>query len=203
MTAFALTRSLDRTRVGRIRFQFGRQWPPASVSSSLSPMCRTLFIVIAIIVAEAGLAAPPTKTPIEQNVDQLVALFSDGLAVSYPKYRHIEFGKMFGTKRQDAVATFSIEGFHGGNEDRQYLAFLESVETDQAAGRTSRPFRLVAVVQVGGRMWREFNWQNMKFGPGSVTLSGLKYGAKDAACCPSVPIRATFCVKDGVISETK
>jgi hypothetical protein len=166
-------------------------------------MCRTLFIIIAIILAEAGLAAPLPKTPIEQNVDQLVALFSDGLAVSYPKYRHIEFGRIFGTKREDAVAIFNIEGFHGGNEDHQYLAFFESVEPDQVTGRPSRPFRLVAVVQVGGRMWRQFDWQKMKFSPGSVTLIGLKYGPKDAACCPSVPIRATFCVKDGVISEAK
>lgn len=30
------TRSLDPTRAGRVSFQFGRQWPPASVSSGVS-----------------------------------------------------------------------------------------------------------------------------------------------------------------------
>lgn len=173
------------------------------VQLAISPMCRALLTFIAIIAAESGMAGPPPKAPVEQSVEQLVALFSDGIAVGYPKYRHIEFGKIFGTEREDAVAIFNIEGFHGGNEDRQYLAFFESVEPDHTATRTSRPFRLAAVVQIGGRTWREFSWQKIKFGPASVTLTGLKYGAKDAACCPTVPIQATFLVKDGVISERK
>ena len=166
-------------------------------------MRRTLIFVLALVVAMTAAAAPPPKVLIEKDVDQLVALFSDGIAVGYPKYRHIEFGKIFGSDRDDAIALFNVEGFHGGNYHAEYLAFFESVEQDQVAGRTTRPFRLVAVTQIGGRSWRSFDWKTIKLGSGFVTLSGAKYGPDDAACCPSVPILVTFRVKEGFISESK
>lgn len=166
-------------------------------------MRRAVLAALAIVFAQAGLAAGPPEAPIKESVEQLVKLFSDGLAVGYAKFRHVEFGKIFGSDQADAIAIFNIEGFHAGNEEHQYLAFFESVDQDRVGQRTSRPYRLIAVAHVGGRMWREFDWQKVKFGPSSVTLTGAKYGPKDAACCPSVPIQVTFGVKDGVISETK
>ena len=150
----------------------------------------------------AAAAAPP-KALIEKDVDQLVALFSDGVAVEYHPYRHIEFGKILGSDQEDAVALFSIENFHGGTEDAEYLAFFQPVEQIQFAGRTTHPYRLVAVTKIGGRSWRSFDPKTMKLGSGFVALSGAKYGPEDAACCPSVPIQVTFRVNKGFISESK
>jgi hypothetical protein len=166
-------------------------------------MRRTLIFALAFLVTIAAAAAPSRKALIETNVDQLVALFSDGVAVEYHPYRHIEFGKIFGSDQEDAIALFSIEDFHGGNEDAQYLAFFQSIDQLQFAGRTTHPFRLVAVTKISGRSWRSFDSKTIKLGSGFVTLSGKKYGPEDAACCPSVPIRVTFYVKDGFISESK
>src|SRR6267142_2849682 len=155
-------------------------------------MHRSLIFALALISTIAASATPSQKALIEKNVDQLVALFSDGIAVEYPKYRHIEFGKIFGSDQEDAVALFSIEGFHGGNEDAEYLAFFQPVEQVQIAGQMPHPFRLVAVTKIGGRSWRSFDWKTIKLGSGFVTLSGEKYGPEDAACCPSVSIQVTF-----------
>ncbi|MGA2281930.1 MAG: hypothetical protein ABSG80_16695 [Verrucomicrobiota bacterium] len=166
-------------------------------------MRRTLVFALALLATMTVAAAPSRKVLIEKNVDQLVALFNDGVAVEHPKYRRIEFGKIFGSDQEDAIALFSLEGFHGGNEDAEYLAFFQSVEQVQIAGRTTRLFRLVAVTKIGGRSWRFFDWKTIKLGSGFVTLSGAKYGPEDAACCPSVPILVTFRIKEGFISESK
>ena len=177
-----------------------RRW--LSFLGLLHMRCVLIFVLALMIAITVG-AAPSRKELVEKDIDQLVALFSDGIAVGYPKYRQIEFGKIFGSDQEDAIALFNIEGFHGGNDHAEYLAFFQSVEQDQAAGRTTRPFRLVAVTQIGGRSWRSFDWKTIKLGSGFVTLSGTQYGPDDAACCPSVPILVTFYVKKGLISESK
>ena len=162
---------------------------------------RYIFVITIAVMAFGAGAAPPSKAPIEKDINKLVGLFSDGLAISYPQYWQIEFGNVFGNGRQDAVAIFSLEGFDGGNDDHQYLALFKAVPPDSALKPC--PFRLVAVALVGGRLWREFDGQKIIIGTNSITLSGKKYGTKDAVCCPSVPIQVTFHLKDGVILESK
>lgn len=166
-------------------------------------MRRLAFFALILISSMAAVAAPSRKLPIEKEVERLVALFSDGVAVEYPKSRHIEFGKIFGSEREDAIVLFSIEGFEGSNYHAEYLAFFESIEKTTVAGKPTRPFRLIAVTQIGGKRWRSFDGEGIKFGTGWVRLSGKKYGHEDADCCPTVPIQVTFCVKDGFISESK
>ena len=116
-------------------------------------MRRSLFVVFALSITVPVIADAPSKAPVEESINQLVAQFGDGIAVSYDKYRRIEFGKIFGSDRDDAIALFSIEGFGGGNGHAEYLAFFESVEKNEMAKAKSRPFRLVGVTQteaVGG-----------------------------------------------------
>src|SRR5579863_10019476 len=151
-----------------------------------------------------AVAAPASKTTIENDIKKLVAVFSDGFTTSCPQYWHIEFCKIFGGSNEDAVAIFSVEGFDGGNDDHQYLAFFEAIDINPEMSGQNRPFRLVAVTQIGGRGWREFDNQLIKqIGNDFITLNGRKYGAGDAMCCPSVPIRVTFRIKNGIISESK
>ena len=166
-------------------------------------MRRALVFSLVLLAAVVTSGAPSRNTLIEKEVERLVALFSDGIAVEYHPYRHIEFGKIFGSDQEDAIALFSIEGFHGGNDHAEYLAFFQSVEQGQVPSQKPRPFRLVAVTQIGGRSWRSFDGEKIKLGSGFVTLHGKKYGPDDAACCPSVPIQITFQVTKGVISESK
>src|ERR1700741_4346373 len=117
----------------------------------------TLIFALAFLVTISVAVAPSRKAFIENNVDQLVALFSDGIAVEVHPDRRIEFGKIFSSNQEDAIALFSLEGFHGGNEDAEYLAFFQSIEQVQMAGQTTRPFRLIAVTKIGGRSWRYFD----------------------------------------------
>jgi hypothetical protein len=177
---------------------------PPKHRNKVELMRRALLITLVVSVAAVAVAAPQSKTPIQKDIEKLVALYSDGFATSYPKYWHIEFGKIFGGSREDAVAIFSIEGFDGGNDDHQYLAFFEAVDMEPAVNGKNRPFRLVAVTQIGGRGWREFDYQKVKqLGANFVTLNGQAYGPKDAMCCPSVPIQVTFHIKNCTISESK
>jgi hypothetical protein len=166
-------------------------------------MRYALIFLLTLLATVVAMAAPSQKELIGKEVDHLVALFSDGIAVEYHPYRDIEFGKIFGSNQEDAVALFSIEGFHGGNDHAEYLAFFQSVEQDQVPNQKPRPFRLVAVTQIGGRSWRSFDGEKIKLGLGFVTLNGARYGPEDAACCPSVPMQVTFHVKKGVISESQ
>jgi hypothetical protein len=167
-------------------------------------MRRALLITLVVSVATIALPSPQPKTVIQKDIEKLVALYSDGFVTSYPKYWHIEFGKIFGGSREDATAIFSIEGFHGGNDDHQYLALFEAVDVAPTVSGKNRPFRLVAVTQIGGRGWREFDSDHIQaFGTNFVTLNGQAYGPKDAMCCPSVPIQVTFHIKNCTISESK
>jgi hypothetical protein len=165
-------------------------------------MRQALQIAFIVIAATVTAVATPSDVPIEEDLKKLVALFSDGFATSYPQFQHIQFGRIFGSNLEDAVAIFNIEGFDGGNDHHQYLAFFKAVAPDPD-NKNFRPFQLVAVTQIGGRAWREFDWRNLKIGPNFVTLEGKTYGPKDAACCPSVPIQVTFQVTNGVISESR
>ncbi len=77
----------------------------------------------------------------------------------------MSYGRVFGGGADDAVALFSIEGYGGTNYHAEYLAFFAFVPPDKAAGRRTRPFRLVAVAQVGGRGWSTFDYRNVLIRP--------------------------------------
>jgi hypothetical protein len=165
---------------------------------------QLIFTVLLATLTSVALAATPSQILIQNDIKRLAAMFGDEFSTNYPAYTHIEFGKIFGGNQEDAVAIFSIEGFDGGNDDHQYLAFFKSTDTDPTLGRQPRPFRLVSVSQIGGRGWRYFDYQRIKqIGSNSVTLRGEKYGPTDAMFCPSVPIQVTFYVTNGFISEPK
>jgi hypothetical protein len=174
-----------------------------NVNNHFVSMRYTLIYLLIFVVSISARASLSPQAFIQKDVDRLVALFSDGIAVNYPEYRHIEFGKIFPSGRDDAIVLFNVEGFQGGNDHAEYLAFFESFEQAQIAGVMSHPFRLVAVTQIGGRGWRSFDWKKVKLGSGCVSLDGLKCGPNDPECCPSVPIRVTFRVTEGFIAESK
>jgi hypothetical protein len=140
---------------------------------------------------------------INADIDKLEQLFSDGIATSYPEFRDIKFGPVFGKGRRDAIALFNLEGFHGGNANRSYLAFFEAVDKDQIGERKSRPIRLIAVRHVGGKEWRDFDFKTAVISRNSVQISGKAWSDQDAGCCPSTPITVIFTVSKGQIVESK
>lgn len=81
-----------------------------------------LASVLLLLCCCAVYAASPRSDFIEHSVEILGKAFSDGIAVSYPDFRSIQYGPLFGKKNRDALAFFSIEGFNGGNSHAEYLA---------------------------------------------------------------------------------
>ncbi|WP_139798654.1 hypothetical protein [Andreprevotia lacus] len=156
-----------------------------------------VFMLLAGMQAQAGSGAERT---LQRRVDGLIAAFSDGMAVSYPEFRSIHYGKVFESPR-DAVVLFSIEGFGGGNYHAEYLALFAAVPPDRFEGRATQPYRLVAVSKIGGRGWRTFDSRKLVIAPGSVRLAGQAWGDKDPGCCPSLPLQVMFRVEDERIVE--
>jgi hypothetical protein len=138
---------------------------------------RPILLSLAIAwFSTPAAAAPADRQQIDRAISVLAGQFSDGIAVGLAQYRHIAFGRIFGGERDDAVALFSVEGYGGTNYHAEYLAFFASVPPEKAEGRKTRPFRLVAVIQVGGRGWRTFDYQNMMIRPQGVSCAA-KLGA--------------------------
>jgi hypothetical protein len=164
-------------------------------------MIRILTFVIFLLVADFSIAATHDRRPIERAVTTLVTNLSDGIAVNYPEFRFIRFGRLLGGETDDAVAYFSIEGFGGSNYHAEYLAIFASVPREHANGRTTRPYRLVAVSKIGGRGWRTLDWETTVLKPSSITVSGKRWLENDPGCCASKPFATTFHIKDDILVE--
>ncbi len=152
----------------------------------------TVMAGLVLAAAPFSFAKSPAELTIDRAVTALVSQMSDGVAVSLPEFRRIVFADVLGNGQKDAVAFFAIEGFGGGNNHAEYLALFAAVPADAAAAKPVRPFRLVTVMQIGGRGWRSLDWATAVLKPGVITVSGKKYGKQDAMCCPSEPVAVTF-----------
>ena len=164
-------------------------------------MCRTTLLAFAIAAVAIASEAAPQRSPVDQQISQLAELLSDGIADSPPDLRYVAYGKVFGAARNDAVAFFSVEGFHGGNYHAEYLAVFQALEPMN--GKVAKPFRLIAVAQIGGRGQRTFDWKSAKLSPGTVSVIGKKWVTADAQCCPSMSISATFRVRGSNVLESR
>jgi hypothetical protein len=140
---------------------------------------------------------------IDGEINRLVELYSDGIAMAYPEYRHVKFGKLLEQGGEAAVALFSVEGFQGGNLHEEYLAVFEPVEAAEVEGKRTNPYRLLAVQKIGGRGWRTFDWETMQIARGSVVLKGKQWKAADPGCCASAAITATFRLRDDALVEAR
>ena len=161
------------------------------------------IVAIAAIASSPVLADAPAEKFIDAEIDRLVALYSDGIAVGYPEYRHVKFAAGREPDGVAAVALFSVEGFHGGNLHEEYLAVFAPVEAADVDGKQTNPYRLLAVQKIGGRGWRTFDWDTVQIARGVVTLKGKKWKADDPGCCPSAPTTATFRLRDGALAEVR
>lgn len=136
------------------------------------------FFVMCLFIAawsDAASADASTEKFIDAEIDRLVALYSDGIAVGYPEYRHVKFAQLLGQGNDAAVALFSVEGFEGGNLHEEYLAVFEPVETADVDGKKTNPYRLLVARKIGERGWRTFDWDTVQIARGAITLNG-KHG---------------------------
>ena len=173
---------------------------------------RPLAFIVLLALQAAALAAevPPAnpapdtaRLEIDNRVTGLIESFSDGSAVGYREFRTIAYGRLFGAAADDAVAMFSLEGFGGGNDVRQYLAFFAAPDPTEAVPGNARRYRLVAVRQVGGKYWRSFDGKTLKLDRRGVAVRGMAWSKDDPGCCPSLPTATVFAYDKGLIVEKK
>lgn len=164
---------------------------------------RTAPLVMAIMLLSVySQAEPPVSKLPGTAISQLAKLCSDGIAQNSPEFRHVKYGHFFEEDSDDAIAMFSVEGFGGGNGHSEYIAFFQGVEPYEANGAKTKPYMLVALMQIGGRWWRSFDWKSLSIAPGAATISGKAWRSEDAGCCPTAPFTATFRLKDNRIVES-
>lgn len=170
-------------------------------------MLLRIFALLTLLCAVGASTAATSSNPaIERAISALVYQFSDGIAEPYSEEPPvIRYGPIFGEKSDDAVVFFSLDGFGGSNHHVEYIAFFAVVPPTEIAGSASRPYRLMAVSEIGARGWRTFDWKTAVPHRSAATVSGLQMRSGDALCCPSLPVTITFHIDDfhGRIVETK
>ena len=170
-----------------------------AVVSRLRSACLLASLLVA--AARARAAEDPSGAYLKRAVAQLISLHSDGLAVGYSKFRHIQYGPLFSEHGRDAVVLFNLEGFMGGNQHVEYLAIFEKIGRFRAGRRRSQPYRLIATLEIGAREWRSFDRESLQISHGRLSLSGKAWAPGDPGCCPSEPISTSFRVGEGRVVE--
>lgn len=97
---------------------------------------------------------------------------------------------------------FALQGAGGGNGRWQYLAFFapnEALPPDAAVSR----YRLLGFARIGSRGVRLFDARSAVLRQGRLLVNGAGYEPKDAMCCPSRRIRASFSMTDGRVLEQR
>lgn len=154
-----------------------------------------LLLISASISSNASTQSSKEQRVLRRALDSLIFLYGDGIASTYEGSPNvIRYGRIFGGKRLDAVAYFSLEGQGGSNHHQEYIAFFRAVEYADIADKKSRPYQLIATKQIGARGWRWMDAESMRIVKGKLLISGNQMGDGDALCCPSTPINLTLLV---------
>jgi hypothetical protein len=167
---------------------------------------RYLIVLVLLTLHARGVVGESTaKSAIDRSIDVLVDQLSDGIAVGYPEFRSVSFGDLLDSDAQgeDAVVVFSIEGFGGSNYHAEYVAVFAAVPHAEVSTEQTRPYRLLALAQIGGRGWRTFDSRTVTIRSGSFAISGKKWAPEDPGCCPSIAINPNFAVEWGRITEVE
>lgn len=165
---------------------------------------KRLLAGLFLLNAFGASAAPGgSAAGIDRDVDKLVALYTDGFGYAEPRWRHVIFGSLFSADSKDAVAFFTLAGQDLMNGHEEYIAVFA-----QGAGRSTpvakeRPYRLVASAQIGTRWARTLDWKTARIRQGQIVVQGMRWGNKDAGCCPTEPIEVTFSITTADGQETQ
>ena len=165
-------------------------------------MKRLLLCLCLLTVLNLQAAPANPASAINQDVDKLVALYTDGFGYTEPKMRHVIFGPLFDAKTKDAVVFFTLAGVDLMNGYEDYIAIFAQGKGRNTPVAKERPFRLVASAQIGTRWARTFDWNTAKISRGKIVVKGMRWGSKDAGCCPTEPIEVTFTITAADGGET-
>jgi len=139
---------------------------------------------------------------VARMLEQLAVLLSDGYAVLGEQRDGVRFGPLLPDQGHAAVTVLSLEGFRKSNSHNDYRAVFAHVVNE--AGELDdphEPYRLLDVMQIGGKGWRSFSEAPLSIEPGLITLEGLTYAKSDPLCCPSIPFTTAFQMQDGRLQE--
>ena len=145
-------------------------------------------LVFAVLLTCSKLTfATDWRTEIGRKVDSLVNQLNDGCSTEVGNARKLyQFGS---DEARIYAALVSIEGYHCGNGNTEYLAVYRTGYTrPKGENDTSADtYWLSALATVGGRGERMVNFDSLKWKDETFTLTAMAYN-HDAMCCPSVPV---------------
>jgi hypothetical protein len=165
-------------------------------------MKRQLLCLYLLIALNVQAAPANPASAINQDVDKLVALYTDGFGITEPGMRHVIFGALFEAEAKDAVVFFTLAGVDLMNGYEEYIAIFSQGKGRSTPVAKERPFRLVASAQIGTRWARTLDWHTARISPGQIVVQGKRWGNKDAGCCPTEPIEVTFTIRAADGGET-
>ncbi len=162
---------------------------------------KKLLLLLCLLVAPSAHADPAGT--IHAEIDKLVALYTDGFGHFDRKSRRVVFGPLFKPNSRDAVAFFTLSGVDLMNGHEEYIAVFAQGEGRSTPVSKERPYRMVASAQVGTRWARTLDWETARISAGRIVVRGLRWGSKDAGCCPTEPIEVTFSITKAAGNETR
>ncbi len=165
---------------------------------------KRLLLVPFFFGALTALAQPAgADAALRSDIDRLAALYTDGFGSLDPASRHVVFGPLFKPGSRDAVVFFTLSGVDLMSGYEQYIAIFAQGEGRSTPVSKERPYRMVASAQIGTRWARTLAWETAKVSAGQVVVHGLRWGSKDAGCCPTQPIEVTFSIAPAAGGETR
>lgn len=160
-----------------------------------------LACLLAAIPAQAQQSSIPK--PLVTQIEKLVALLGDGYAVGYPA-ASMSQSLTLADQHPVVLAVFTVEGYKGGNNFRQFLA---AFSPEQAEGKTH--YSLVDVIPIGAGGWRSLDkleakvTGQSKFGGTVLALPALENISDDAVNFPSKKTQIRLLLEQGRFKEIK
>ena len=151
---------------------------------------RLLILFVAIVVCESSQTVFAQNKNLNAIINGFIAQRAEAEdAEEYKKARSIKRGDLNGDGKTDAVVLYTLEGFDGGNNYRQYLAVFIN---------RRNAFRRAANV-VGGKNVRSVDL--LSIAKSKINLDTLEYTENDASCCPSKKAKAYLTFKNNKLSK--
>lgn len=154
---------------------------------------RLLILFVAIVVCDDSQTVFAQSKDLNAVINGFIAQRAEAEhAEEYKKARSIKRGDLNGDGKPDAIVLYTLEGFDGGNNYRQYLTVFIN---------RGNAFRRAANVVVGGKSLRSVGL--LSVAKSKINLDTLEYTENDASCCPSKKAKAYLAFKNNKLSELK
>lgn len=132
-----------------------------------------------------------------KQIDSIVSRIkgSDPETAEHAGARKIHFLDFDGDGIKDVIASFTIVGGSGRNQNNGYSIYMSALRGQDGS------FLEVGTVKVGGKGERNLNFDSVEFEEGAVVVKTAEYAPSDPMCCPSREGRVRFLVSTSGIRE--